>query len=102
MGGHFFACLPSILTYHRPLPLFILFIGAYLSGVRSIIAQFDISNTLLDDKSSFDYYLNSATFDSEAPQLLNALADLQRADPETRLIREICKEQKIMLSPAGV
>jgi hypothetical protein len=85
-----------------PFPFFFFFSSTYLSGVRSIIAQFDISNTLLDNKSSFDYYLNSATFDSEAPQLLNALADLQKADPETRLIREICKEQKIMLSPVGV
>ncbi|KAF8224838.1 hypothetical protein L208DRAFT_1380933 [Tricholoma matsutake] len=50
--------------------------------------------------SCFDYYNSTASFDSEAPQLLDTLEDLQKADPETRLIQVTCK-QTITLSPAG-
>ncbi|KAF8230385.1 hypothetical protein L208DRAFT_1476129 [Tricholoma matsutake] len=66
----------------------------------AIIAAFDISNTMLDNQSHFDYYNSAASFDSEAPQLLDTLEDLQKADPETRSIQATCK-QTIMLSPAA-
>ena len=78
-----------------------LFSCGALSGERAIIAAFDISDTLLDGQSCFDYYNNAASFDSEAPRLLNALEDLQKADPETRLVQVMGKEQIITLSPAG-